>query len=96
MKFCASILVLLGAICLANCEVFFEENFLDGNCNFFLISKRLSFWAMPVSSKFPKIIYKSLAFLNAPLLSKHLLINSLLKRLPTKSAKNNFLNLLFP
>ncbi|CAO1433568.1 unnamed protein product [Diamesa serratosioi] len=31
MKFCASILVLLGAICLANCEVFFEENFLDDN-----------------------------------------------------------------
>lgn len=30
MKLSSSLLVILGAIALANCEVFFEEKFLDG------------------------------------------------------------------
>lgn len=30
MKFSSSLLVILGAVALANCEVFFEEKFSDG------------------------------------------------------------------
>lgn len=30
MKLSSSLLVILGAIALANCDVFYEEKFLDG------------------------------------------------------------------
>lgn len=32
MKLSSSLVVILGAIALANCDVFFEEKFLDGEC----------------------------------------------------------------
>lgn len=41
MKLSSSLLVILSAVALANCEVFYEEKFLDGKLTAFKQQKRL-------------------------------------------------------
>lgn len=37
MKLSSSLIVILGAVALVSCEVFYEEKFLDGECDNFII-----------------------------------------------------------
>lgn len=55
MRVCSSLVVILGAIALANCEVFFEEKFLDGkrNCCWTFAGDDIEIWESSEKFDFP-------------------------------------------